>query len=170
MKNLMSSQWVEFQNAIAAMADNSSSQEILNAILNWLSQYSEVLASEPFATYGFERFLILKDGNYPVEKSSMHGVEFEHFKKIIKKYGAKEVESIARYLRDTLEALVVMEVDRKCPKCENWGMGVYKNSQDGRIALECRQCGFASYLDGSRVGANELTFASNDDLRGAGLI
>jgi hypothetical protein len=170
MRTLMPSQWIEFQKTVAAMGDNSSPREILNTILNWLRRYSEIFSSEPFASYGFYRFLLLKEENCPVKKSSMHGVEFENFKKIIKKYRTKDTESIARYLRDTLEILVVMEVDRQCPRCGCWGMGVYKNSQDGRIAFECRQCGFASYLDGSRVSANELTFASNDDLRNTGLM
>lgn len=63
-----------------------------------------------------------------------------------------------------------MEVDRQCPRCEHWGLGVYKNSQDGRIAFECRQCGLARYVDESRVNSNELIFASNDDLQDAGLM
>jgi len=170
MKTLISRQWTEFQKTVAAMADNSSSREILNTILNWLRRYPEIFSGEPFVAYRFDRFLVLKDENCPVETSSMRGVEFEHFKKIINKYRCEDTENIARYLRDTLETLIVMEVERECPRCGGWGMGVHKNSQDGRMAFECRQCGFASYIDGSRVSANELSFASNDDLRNAGMM
>lgn len=170
MKKLMPSQWIEFQNTIAAMADDSSPREILNTILSWLRRYPEIFSGEPFVAYSFHRFLALKEENYPVETSTMHGKEFEHFKKIIKKYRAKDTESIGMYLRDTLETLVVMEVDEQCSRCGRSGLGVYKSDQDGRIAFECRQCGFAKYVDGSRVSANELTFASVDDLRSVGLI
>lgn len=84
MKRLTSGQWIEFQNAIAVMANNSSSREILNAILSWLRRYPEIFSDEPFSAYLFNRFLELKEENCPVDASSMRGIEFEHFKKIIK--------------------------------------------------------------------------------------
>lgn len=170
MRKLMRSQWTEFQNAIAAMDDNSSPRAILSVILSWLRKYPETFSTGEFSVYGVNRFLELREENCPVETSPMHGDEFAHFRNIIKKYGQNDIESIARYLRDTLETLVVMEADRQCPRCERWGMGIYKNSNDGRMAFECRQCGFAVYSDGSRVGANELTFASTENLNGIDLI
>jgi hypothetical protein len=100
----------------------------------------------------------------------MHSGEFKHFKTIIKKYKAKDSESIARYLRDALENLVVIEVDRQCPRCKCWGLNAYKNRKDKKIAFECPQCGFARNMEGIAISTNEITFATNDDLRRAGLI
>ncbi|WP_073222821.1 hypothetical protein [Massilia sp. CF038] len=170
MSKLTRSQWAEFQNTMAEMDDDSSPREILNVILGWLRKNSEIFSDEPFSIFGINRFLELREENCPVESSPMHGVEFANFRKIIKKYGCDDIENIARYLRDTLETLVVMEADRQCPRCERWGMGIYTNSEDGRMAFECRQCGYGVYTDGSRVGANELTFASTEGLRGIDLL
>lgn len=165
MKKLTSSQWGDFQNAIASLPDRSLPQEILITILDWLRRNFEICSSEPFASYRLDRFLELNVKNCPTEAPPMEGTEFEHFKKIMKKYTAKDTENIAMYLRDTLESLVVLEVNKQCLKCERWGLGAYKNGRDGRIAFECRHCGIATYLDGTRVGPDELTFACNDDLR-----
>ena len=170
MRKLMRSQWTEFQNTISVMDDKSSPREILSVILSWLRKSPETFSTGEFSVYGVNRFLELREENYPVESSPMRGVEFSHFKKIIEKYSHNDIENIARYLRDTLETLVVVAADRQCPRCERWGLGVYKNANDGRMAFECRQCGFAVYSDGSIVGANELTFASTENLDGIDLI
>lgn len=170
MKALLQTQWVEFQDSIAAMDDNSSARQILNVILSWLRQYPQVFLNHPYSDYAFDRFGSLVEADCPVERSPMHGAEFVAFKRIIANTRVRDAESIARYLRDTLETLVLLEVDRQCPRCQNCIMHVYKNRYDGRTAFQCRQCGFAHYLDGSRVGANELTFAFNEDLHRAELI
>lgn len=170
MKKLMRNQWDEFQRAIAAMYDNALPRDIANAILTWLRQYPETFLNGPFSDYSFDRFLSLQEEDYPVEVSRMRDAEFINFKKIIKKYSAEDAESIARFLRDTLETLVVLMVDKQCPRCEASEMGIYKNSEDGRIAFECRQCGFANYLDGAKVGTKKLTFALTENLHEAGFI
>lgn len=170
MKALLPSAWTELQRTVSAMPESSDPREILSTLLTWLAKNSETVCDEPFLSYGLDRFLGLDIDSYPFDMSSMRGAEFEHFKKVIKRYSSEDAENIARYLRDTLESLIVLEVDRQCPRCESWGMGAYKDCRDERIIFECRQCGFASYSDGVRASHAETTFSSIEDLRKVGLI
>lgn len=170
MQRLTSTQWCEFKKTIGGMPNDAKPREILNAILSWLRQYSEIFSCDPFLFYQFNKFININDKNLPVEASPMHGIEFENFRKIIYRYKMKDIESIARYLRDVLERLIILEVDRQCPRCDYWGLGIFKDSKDGRVIFECKQCGFSMYEDGSRANDSEFSFAESDDLRNAGLI
>ena len=49
-----------------------------------------------------------------------------NFKSIILKRQARDVEAIARFLRDTVEELATVEIDEQCPKCESEGMRFYR--------------------------------------------
>ena len=80
------------------------------------------------------------------------------------------MECIARYLRDTLEALAVMEVDKQCPRCKCWGLNVYKDKESKEIIFECAQCGYLRDMDGNGIKVKELVFASDEDLHSAGLV
>jgi hypothetical protein len=170
MKKLSISEWKEFQIKLIAMPEISTPREILKEILGWFLNNSEIILDSPFSSYGLERYLGLEIDRYPVDISPMRGAEFEHFKKAIKRYSPREADSIARYLRDTLESLVVLEVDNQCARCEHWGRKAYKSVREERIVFECGQCGFASYADGSSATSDETTFASIADLKNAGLI
>lgn len=170
MMKILPSQWMDFQKMVAVMPNDSEPIEVLKSILRWLMDNSEIILSEPFLSYKLGRFLDLQLDCYPVDMSSIRGAEFDHFKKVIKKYNSQDAESIARYLRDTLESLVVLEVDKDCPKCEHWGVGAYKSCHDERIVFECRQCGYVFDADSANESTDEFTFASIEDLRRAGLL
>ncbi|AWF69562.1 hypothetical protein CSC27_6109 [Pseudomonas aeruginosa] len=48
----------------------------------------------------------------PVNFSNFSSSELENFKKFTFKYQAKDVDYIAQFLRDVIEALITVEVDK----------------------------------------------------------
>lgn len=170
MRSLPVCVWREFQLAVMLLSEESSLRDVLGVILSWIRGNYECFTVEPFSSYGFDEFSRVDENLMPVDCSSFLPGDITHFKKVILEYQPKEVESIARFLRDTMEALITVEVDRQCPRCESDGMRVFIGRHNGLLAYQCNVCGHSHYIDGSRVEIGGLEFASEVSLRSAGLI
>lgn len=163
--------WTGFKASVIALGNNPSRREILALILDWTRKNSKLLDTEPFASYGLMNFINLNEGEMPVEHSAFTNDDFRHFKETISKYNPDKTDSIARFIRDTLEELIVIEVDKTCPNCHSDFMLVFLSKQKMELALVCKICGHSNYLDGSAIGeADKLDYASRDSLWRAGLI
>lgn len=162
--------WNNFQSTVANLSNEAPSRKVLEVILFWIRENYKNLKSEPFSIYGFDSLAKLNDKDIPVEYSSFKKSDLVNFKTVILKRKAKDVESIARFLRDTVEELGAIEVDDQCSKCKSEGMRVFANKHNGVLAYQCNVCGCSHYLDGSRVSSGELEFASERQLREFGLI
>jgi hypothetical protein len=125
---------------------------------------------EPFSIYGFDRMMNVNEEVMPVEFSTLKSKEVLHFRGVILKYQAKNVESIAIFLRDSIENLITIEADRRCPLCDCWGMTPYVGKHNGFLAFQCKTCGHANYENGNKVGPGELEFATIKNLKEFGLI
>ena len=80
MKKLMPNQWSSFQENIASMPLDSSSQEILSTILNWIEQYPEIFSERPFSDYQLNSFLKLKEKNISPPLLPPFHLNLERFK------------------------------------------------------------------------------------------
>ncbi|QXH58831.1 hypothetical protein [Pseudomonas maumuensis] len=170
MRSLPVQVWRELQLAVMPLSEESSLKDVLVVILSWLRGNYKWFTVEPFSIYGFDEFLHVNEDIMPVDYSSFLPSDIGHFKKVVLKYQAKEAESIARFLRDTMEALITIEIDKQCPRCESDGMRVFIGRHNGLLACQCNVCGNSHYIDGSKVEVGGLEFASEVILRGAGLI
>lgn len=170
MKSIPVRVWRELQLAVVQLNAQSSLRDLLVTILSWIRSNANLSESEPFSAYGFSSFLELNEGSMPVEFSSLRNSDIDHVKRAILSYRPNEAESITRFLRDTLEALITIEVNRRCPNCENEWMRAFIGKNNGLLAYQCDVCGCARYSDGSRVEVGGLTFVSQEQLRGFGLI
>ncbi len=94
----------------------------------------------------------------PVNFSNFSSSELENFKKFTFKYQAKDVDYIAQFLRDVIEALITVEVDKKCPNCNSEGMHVFIGKYNNLVAYQCNVCGHSQYSDGSKVEVGGLEF------------
>lgn len=162
--------WRDFQLAVMQLGDDSSLRDVLNVILSWVRGNYKYFEFDPFPGYGFDAFFNVQEDLMPVSYSSFLPSDIRHFKEIILKYKSKDVESIARFLRGTLEALLTIEVDERCPNCDSYGMNVFIGRYKNLFAYQCCTCGYSIYADGSKVEINGLDFATEEDLRSAGLI
>lgn len=162
--------WRDFQMAVMPLSEESSLREVLSVILSWIRGNCKCFEFEPFSEYGFDDFLHVKEDLMPVGYSSFLPGDINHFKDIVLKYRSKDVEGVARFLRDTLEALMTIEVEVECPNCEFGAMRVFIGRNKKILAYQCDVCGCSRYIDGSRVEINGLEFATEDDLRSFGLI
>lgn len=170
MTRFFSRQWAEFKQTILTMDNASPPSSILHEILTWLRNYPDMASNKSFKLFRIDQYITLDEKNYPICKSSLRDADFEALKRNVERHQANNVDGIAMLLRDALERLLVLDLDEPCPNCKQYGLGIYYDKQDKRIAYECNRCGFAKYLDGSKVPDNRLTFATNDDLRNAGLL
>jgi Zn finger protein HypA/HybF involved in hydrogenase expression len=170
MRSLPIHVWREFQLAVMLLSEESSLRDVLGVILSWIRRNHRYLAVDPFSSYGFDEFAHVNESLMPVDFSSFSPADIVHFKKVIFEYQAKEVEFIARFLRDTMEALITVEVDKQCPKCESDGMRVFMGKHNGLLAYQCNVCGHSHYIDGSKVELGGLEFANELNLRSVGLI
>ena len=170
MRTLPTKIWQNFQFAVAALADEAPLRDVLEVVLFWIRNNCNYFIGEPFSIYGFDEIAKLDEGEMPVEHSSFKGADLINFKKVVLKYQAQDVDSIARFLRDAVEEMVTIEVDRQCPNCKSEGMRVFIGRHNGLLAYQCNICGRANYSDGGRVEAGELEFASDRKLREVGLI
>ncbi len=170
MRTLPVKIWHEFQSVVETLSDETPSSQVLDVILCWMRSNHKYLAGEPFSVYGFHSLAKLDEREIPVEYSSFKVSDLINFKKIISERQARDVDSIARFLRDTIEELATVEVDEKCPKCESEGMRAFIGKHNGLLACQCNVCGYSHYSDGSRVKIGGLEFASKRQLRELGLI
>ncbi|TLK33552.1 hypothetical protein FEM24_35660, partial [Pseudomonas aeruginosa] len=111
--------WTDFQSAVRLLSAEASPKEVLDLILNWIKRNRKFFLSGSFAVYGFEEFLGLSGEEMPVNFSNFSSSELENFKKFTFKYQAKDVDYIAQFLRDVIETLITVEVDKKCPNCNS---------------------------------------------------
>lgn len=162
--------WRELQLAVVWLNESSSLRDVLGVILLWIRNNAMLAESEPFSIYGFNGFVEVDESSMPVEFSSLRCSDISHIKKSILSYEPKNVESIARFLRDTLEALITIEVNEECPRCENDWMRVFIGRNNGLLAYQCNVCGCSRYSDGTKVEVGGLVFANQEQLRGFGLI
>ncbi|WP_226502812.1 hypothetical protein [Pseudomonas sp. MWU16-30317] len=162
--------WRELQLAMTLLDENSSLREALGVILLWIRDNYKYFTVEPFSTYGIDEFSHIDENLMPVEFSSFLPGDIAHLKKVIFGYQANEAELIARFLRDTMEALVTVETDRQCPRCQSDGMRIFVGKYNGLLAYQCNVCGHSTYSDGSKVGGGELEFVSEKRLRELNMI
>ncbi|KTC19280.1 hypothetical protein AO391_21645 [Pseudomonas marginalis ICMP 9505] len=170
MRTLPIKIWHEFQSVVESLSDETPPRQVLQVILFWMRSNHKHLAGEPFSVYGFDSFTKLDEREIPVEYSSFKVSDLINFKSVILKRQARDVESIARFLRDTIEELATVEVDEQCPRCESEGMRAFIGKHNGLLAYQCNVCGYSHYSDGSRVENGGLEFASERQLRELGLI
>lgn len=170
MRTLPIKIWAEFQLAVATLSDEASSRQVLEVILFWIRSNYRHLAGKPFSVYGFDSLAKIDEKEIPVEYSSFKVSDLINFKSIILKRQARDVEAIARFLRDTVEELATVEIDEQCPKCESEGMRVFIGKDNQLLACQCNVCGCSHYSDGSKVESGGVEFPSEMQLRGFGLI
>lgn len=170
MRSLSPKVWHELQSAVARMSDKSSLRDMLDVILLWLRRNYECFSVEPFSTYNFHELSRMEEKLMPVEFSTFRLSDLAHLRKVILRYNAKDVEAIARFLRDTIEELVTIEIDEQCPRCESHGMRIFVGKQNRLLAFQCNVCGHAHYSDGSKVEVGGLEFVREVRLRELGLI
>ena len=170
MRTLPIKIWHEFQSVVETLSDGTPVRKVLEVILFWVKSNQKYLAGEPFSAYGFDSFAKLDEREIPVEYSSFKISDLINFKSIVLKCQARDVESIARFLRDTIEELATVEVDKQCPRCESEGMRAFIGKHNGLLAYQCNVCGCSHYSDGARVENDGLEFASEKQLRELGLI
>jgi len=143
--------WHEFQSVVADLSDEDPLRKVLEVILFWVKSNNKDLAGEPFSVYGFDNFSELYEKDIPVEYSSFRVSDLINFKSVVLKCQAGDVESIARFLRDTVEELATVEVDEQCPSCQSEGMRAFIGKHNGLLAYQCHVCGYSRYSDGSRL-------------------
>ncbi|KTB65124.1 MULTISPECIES: hypothetical protein [Pseudomonas] len=170
MRSLPVYVWRELQLAVMLLSEESSLRDVLGVVLLWVRGNYKYFTVEPFSSYGIDEFSHVNESLMPVDYSSFLPSDITRFKKVILEYQAKDVESIARFLRDTIELLVTVEVDKQCPRCESGGMRVFIGRHNGLLAYQCNVCGHSRYIDGSKVEVGGLEFVSEVMLRNVGLI
>ncbi len=170
MKALSPKVWHELQAAVASLNDESSVMDVLGIILSWLRRNHECFSVEPFSVYGLNELSRANEKLMPVDFSTFRVGDVKHFRKVILGYRAKDVDAIARFLRDTLEELITIEVDGQCPRCESMGRRIFIGKQNGLLAFQCNVCGRAHYSDGSKVEIGGLEFIDEVRLRELGLV
>ncbi len=164
MRSLPMHVWRKLQIAVIQLDERSSSREIFGVFVLWLRENHEHFDAEPFLTYGINYFSLVDESLMPIEFSSFLLSDLIHVRKTILKYEPKDVESIARFLRDTLEGLITVELDKQCPNCQSDGMRAFIGKQNGLLAWQCGVCGHSHYADGSKEREG-LDFLSEKKLR-----
>lgn len=170
MRALPTKIWQQFQLAVAGLSDEAPLRKVLEVVLLWVRVNCKYLTDEPFSMYGFDEIAKIDEEAMPVECSSFKAGDLRNFKSVVQRRQGRDVEAIARFVRDTVEELVTIEVDQQCPKCGAEVMRVFVGRKNGLLAYQCSVCGYAYYSDGSRVEGGGLEFAHERQLRELGLI
>ncbi|MEZ7179847.1 hypothetical protein QVM52_31325, partial [Pseudomonas mosselii] len=89
---------LQFNNRVALSSCNR------RVILLWVRGNYKYFTVEPFLSYGVDELSDVNESLMPVDYSSFLPSDITRFKKVILGHQAKDVESIARFLRDTIEA------------------------------------------------------------------
>jgi hypothetical protein len=145
-------------------------REILDGVLTWLRKYPEVSKGQYWILYGFDKFINMCELSLPVDNSTMHGDEFEHFRRVILKYKNTDESKICMILRDGIEKLIMLEVERECLNCGCGNAKLFKRTTDLKIVCVCNQCGWVTDKNNCKTDGSSVTFPTKNDLMHAELL
>ncbi|MFZ6643189.1 hypothetical protein ACO0LL_25945 [Undibacterium sp. TC4M20W] len=163
-------QWNVLKDAITAMDSDSSALDLLCQIQSWLCLYPEVMQQELVSVYQLEKYADMLAHDYPIHTTWPGNDHFTAWRARFLQGEYRNWASIAQRLSSTLEGLVVQGTDILCPNCEGRELGWYFDQFEHTIAQECRQCGYARHADGTGPAAGALVFASQENLKQAGIM
>ncbi|MCQ9326292.1 hypothetical protein [Neisseria dentiae] len=156
MSHLEKKYILELDSALSDLDDSSTSFELLEIIISWLSN-DFVINEFKKLGYDFSKYVHMEPEKYPIEKSILSKEEIVYFKNNIrrKKLNKKfKFQYFAQYIRDTLEHLFIEHIERACPNCE-WGeMQKLEEKGTHKDVYLCTQCGNAFYADNSQIISN----------------
>jgi hypothetical protein len=162
-------QWSDLQTRVRELDELSTSGALVRLLVAWFRDNSDILRHPSFSSYRLENFCRLTEADYATEVHVLTPRELKRVKSDIDGYTASDLDLIPQYLRDLFTLLLVLDVAKDCPVCDSPGLGVYASCVTGRLAYECRQCGFAMYRDGSSV-ESRLRVATRAELQAANLL
>lgn len=155
-------------NRMEGLPSDVAPRYVAEAIISWLKSEPLVLKEAAIHGYNFEEYTNLIPDNYPIHESNFSGPEIEYFKRSLQRYETGPIESAFQFLRDSLEKLFFLQIERECPNCGCWEFSVHKEMVTNCLVDMCNQCGNAYFKDGTRLKTGRLYFASNDDLKNLG--
>lgn len=170
MNMLMSQQWIEFKHFIKSLPENANAYDlgmsVIQGMKNWEKKFPDIFIYPSFVK--LKKYLALDLNQYPVEYSAKDKKSIQAFIKHLDKFEAKDRNSIARWLDNTLTDIIVFQIEPTDETfCEQGEIGIYKNKINNKLVYKCFELGTFRYIDGTKeqILENDLCFATRNDLK-----
>lgn len=142
-----------FQSIYRDKNNIQSFSSYYQALSNWVRNNQKILGSELIHRNRLDILISLDLGNYLIDPSD-NELCLEQEEKRIGTINFSKVDGLLGTISDTLWDMVTIRSDSECCRCKYGDMRYIKiNYQDGKgkIVLECKECGAAMNIDGSRL-------------------
>lgn len=164
-RTLFNRAWCELQDDLLSLSANSSATQVVEIVVSWMAKNANLLNSKPFVLYNFHQYFLMNVNDYPIELAvKKNGINIDSFRKSVCNYDSIKLESIAMFLRDSLEEFFIVESDKDCPRCEQPCMGIWLNSVNKRVVYECKICGFSMFPNGE-YNTDTIIIPTKKDLK-----
>ncbi|EMI50848.1 hypothetical protein C405_04187 [Stenotrophomonas maltophilia AU12-09] len=119
---------------------------------------------EPFLSYGFD-LMVNMDGRldeYPFAEIGEADVGRVYLRATQLRNASDD--GFAQFVRDLMEELVAVEIDRVCFRCGEAYMRAYMGLISFTPAFQCDVCGYGEFLNGSALRGERLRFITLKEL------
>lgn len=149
---------------LSGVNNNSGARGVVEALIQWIIECEGEVRREPFLSYGFD-LMVSMDGRldeYPFAEIGEADVG-RVYSRATRLRSASD-DDVAQFVRDLMEGLVAVEIDRVCSRCGEAYMREYMGLISVVPAFQCDVCGYGEFLDGSALRGERLRFLTLKEL------
>jgi predicted RNA-binding Zn-ribbon protein involved in translation (DUF1610 family) len=132
-----------------SMDDGATGRDVVSSIVGWVERNSTTLVGSPYADYRRD---------------------VDRIKRRVSEFKPSDVMAMCQFLRDLMEELVVVEVDKTCIRCGESYMLAYSAVSMYAIVYQCVACGFSCFSDGSDLSGEGVRFLTEQELVSEGFV
>lgn len=141
-----------FKRFISIYSEKNNIQSFKNyyqSLCNWIDSNKKMIGSELISRTYLDKMMSLDLDEYLVDPITNGLCLEKEAKRMIKEYS--NIESLLRSIFYTLWDMVTISSDSDCSNCGKDGDLRYIKINNGKVVLECNECGYVQNLDGSKV-------------------
>ncbi|MCZ7843067.1 MULTISPECIES: hypothetical protein [Stenotrophomonas maltophilia group] len=156
-------------SGLSSVNNNSGARGVVEALIQWVMECEGEVRREPFLSYGFD-LIVNMDGRldeYPFAEIGEADVGRVHSRATQLRNASDD--GVAQFVRDLMEELVAVEIDRVCSRCGEAYMRAYMGLISFTPAFQCDVCGYGEFLNGSALRGERLRFITLKELESFGI-
>ena len=153
-----------------SMDDGATGCDVVSSIVGWVERNSTTLVGSPYADYGFGMILMMAGSVDNYRFGYFDRRDVDRIKRRVSEFKPSDVMAMCQFLRDLMEELVVVEVDKTCIRCGESYMLAYSAVSMYAIVYQCVACGFSCFSDGSDLSGEGVRFLTEQELVSEGFV
>lgn len=153
----LKNEWLKFLDELNELNDYVNPEETFYVMQKFVQdKLRRLLPKDILMTYHNLNYADLNVTIYPARYSSLKGSEFAAFKHVSERVPNPSMDFLASYIQQKLEQILLLKVESQCSVCGFNESYVWMEESTNKLVLECNQCYFSRYIDGSSAQKTKL--------------